>query len=161
MCRAYNVSYAYAFIGYICNIIVNLGLKQMFRHVIGDAGNRPVPYHLPTDAFDKAIVSVWPEHIKNRAYGFPSGHAQTVGYFVAFAHRFLTWRTWPRGWIVAALSIALWLMYTRIAFKRHTALQVMFGFAFGVATFIAFDWIFRALKRIKLSSLEFWKDRPC
>lgn len=142
MCHAYHVSYAYAFIGYIGNSIVNGGLKQGFRHMIGDAGSRPVPYH-PFNAFDNAITALWPEHKNNSAYGFPSGHAQSVGYFMAFVHRFLPWRTWHPVWVVAALAFALCLMYTRIAFRRHTAVQVLFGFAFGVVTFRAFDWLFR------------------
>ena len=85
MCYAYHVSYAYAFIGYIGNSIINGVLKQGFRSILGDAGNRPVPYHL-TNKFDDAVIAVWPEHKNNSAYGFPSGHAQSVGYFVAFAH---------------------------------------------------------------------------
>lgn len=139
LCYKYHVSYAYAFIGYIANSIVNGGLKQLFRHAIGPAGNRPVPYH-PANAFDAAITSIWPEHKNNNAYGFPSGHAQSVGYFVAFAHQFLPWRTWHPAYIVAALAFTMYLMHTRIVFRRHTAVQVLFGFAFGVATFRAFHW---------------------
>ena len=142
LCYMHHVSYAYAFIGYIGNIIVNGVLKQGFRRAIGDAGNRPVPYH-PANSFGRAIATLWPEHKNNCAYGFPSGHAQSVGYFVAFAHQFLPWRTWHPVCIVAALAVAAHLMHTRIAFRRHTAVQVLFGFAFGVATFRAFDWIFK------------------
>jgi membrane-associated phospholipid phosphatase len=138
----YHVSYAYAFIGYIGKSIINPGLKQMFRHAIGDAGNRPAPYTPSNNAFDNAVSAIWPQYKKNIAYGFPSGHAQSVGYFLAFAHQFLPWRTWHLGWIVAALSIALWLMHTRIAIRRHTAVQLLFGFAFGVATFRAFHYLF-------------------
>jgi|688.fasta_scaffold49296_4 membrane-associated phospholipid phosphatase len=142
LCHAYHVSYAYAFIGYIGNSIVNSVLKQGFRSIIGDAGNRPVPYSAAAGLFDSKIIAVWPEHKNNSAYGFPSGHAQSVGYFVAFAHQFLPWRTWHPAWIAVALSISLMLMWTRIAFRRHTAVQVLFGFAFGVATFRAFHWGF-------------------
>jgi len=140
LCHVYRVSYAYAFIGYIGNSIVNGVLKQGFRYAIGDAGNRPDP----TNTFDDAVAAMWPEYKNNNAYGFPSGHAQSVGYFVAFAHQFLPWRTWHPVWIIAALAIALTLMWSRIAFRRHTATQVLFGFAFGVATFRAFHCIFRA-----------------
>ena len=143
LCYVYHVSYAYAFFGYIGNSIFNLGLKQMFRHVIGDAGNRPVPY-IPSNPFDDAVAVIWPQHKTNNAYGFPSGHAQTVGYFMAFAYQFLPWKTWHLGWIVAALSISAWLMHTRIAFRYHTAVQVLFGFVFGVATFSAFHCIWTA-----------------
>ena len=139
LCHVHHVSYAYA-IGYIGDSIVNGVLKQGFRRAIGDAGSRPVP-HQPTNALDAAIVAIWPEHKNNTAYGFPSGHAQSVGYFAAFVHQFLPWRTWHPGWIAAALSIALALVWSRIAFRRHTATQVIFGFAFGVATFRAFHWV--------------------
>lgn len=143
LCHVYHVSYAYALIGYIGNSIVNGVLKQGFRHAIGDAGNRPVPYR-PTNTFDDAVATIWPAHKNNNAYGFPSGHAQSVGYFVAFVHQFLPWRTWHPVWIIAALAVALALMWSRIAFRRHTATQVLFGFAFGVITFRAFHCIFRA-----------------
>jgi membrane-associated phospholipid phosphatase len=137
LCRVYRVSYAYAFLGYIGNSIVNGALKQGFRRVIGDAGNRPVPYH-PNTAFDTAIVAICPQYKDTNAYGFPSGHAQSIGYFVAFAHQFLPWRTWHPAWIAAALSIALMLMWSRVVYRRHTATQVLFGFAFGIAFFRAF-----------------------
>ena len=141
LCHVYHVSYAYALIGYIGNSVVNGVLKQGFRYAIGDAGNRPVPYH-PANTFDDAVATIWPAHKNNNAYGFPSGHAQSVGYFVAFVHQFLPWRTWHPVWIIAALAVALILMWSRITFRRHTATQVLFGFAFGVATFRAFYWIF-------------------
>ena len=143
LCHKYHVSYAYAFIGYIANLIVNGGLKQGFRYAIGDAGNRPVPNH-PANAFDNAIIPIWPEHKNNSAYGFPSGHAQSIGYFMAFAYQFLPWRTWHPVWVVMALAVAMFLMHTRIAFRRHTAIQVLFGFVFGVAAFRAFHWIWTA-----------------
>jgi len=144
LCHVYKISYAYAF-GYLVNVPINLGLKLLFRAIIGDAGNRPIPYHaINTFAtFDTFVKLVSPTTIRNAdAYGFPSGHAQTVGYFVAFAHQFLPWRTWHITYIIAVLFIALLLMYTRIAFRRHTAVQVLFGFAFGVAVFRAFHLVF-------------------
>ena len=143
LCYVYRLAYAYAFIGYIGNSIVNVGLKQMFRHAIGEAGNRPVLYN-PAKSFDDIITVIWPEYKNNKAYGFPSGHAQSVGYFMAFAHQFLPWKTWHLGWIVAAILIATWLMHSRIAFRRHTAVQVLFGFAFGIIIFQAFHWIWTA-----------------
>jgi membrane-associated phospholipid phosphatase len=141
LCRVYHVSYAYAFLGYIGNSIVNSVLKQGFRHVIGDVGNRPVPHH-PKTAVDTVFASIWPQYKNNNSYGFPSGHAQSVGYFVAFVHQFLPWKTWHPGWIAAALTIAVMLMWSRVVFRRHTVTQVVFGFAFGVATFRAFHWVF-------------------
>jgi membrane-associated phospholipid phosphatase len=143
LCHVYHVSYAYVFIGYIGNSIVNSVLKQVFRYAIGYAGNRPAPYH-HTNTFDDAVAAIWPEYKNNNAYGFPSGHAQSVGYFVAFAHQFLPWRTWHPAFVVATLTVAMFLMHTRIAFRRHTANQVLFGFVFGIATFRAFYLIFRA-----------------
>jgi membrane-associated phospholipid phosphatase len=137
LCHVYKISYAYAF-GYLVNVPINLGLKLLFCAIIGDAGNRPIPYHT-INTFDKLVS---PTMQNADAYGFPSGHAQTVGYFVAFAHQFLPWRTWHITYIIAALFIALLLMYTRIAFRRHTAVQVLFGFAFGVAVFRAFHLVF-------------------
>lgn len=139
LCYKYHVSYAYVYIGYIVNLLFNGLLKHVFRHIIGDAGNRPVP-HTPSGVINDAINAILPKYVRIDAYGFPSGHAQSVGYFVAFAHQFLPWRTWHPVSVVAALAFAIFLMHTRIAFRRHTAVQVLFGFAFGVATFRAFHW---------------------
>lgn len=132
LCHMYQISYAYA-IGYIVNIAVNYGLKIGFRGLMGDAGNRPIPYPIQINSFmDRATT-----------YGFPSGHAQSVGYFLAFAHQFLPWRSWHPGWIVAALIAAAWLMHTRVAFRRHTPTQVLFGFVFGVLVFRLIRWLIR------------------
>ena len=137
LCRVYNVSYMYV-LGYLLNTLVNCGLKLFFHSTIGSAGNRPIPYRSPNpfmgnlDFIDCA----------NR-YGFPSGHAQSVGYVVAFAHQVLPWRSWHPAWVVAGALAAAWLMWTRVAFRRHTVIQVLFGFAFGLAWFAAFQQILR------------------
>jgi membrane-associated phospholipid phosphatase len=144
LCYVYRVSYAYAFVGYIGNSIINGILKQTFRALIGDAGSRPVPHH-STGPFDDVIAAVWPEHENNTAYGFPSGHAQSIGYILAFVHQFLPWRSWHPAGIIATLGIAAFLMYTRIYYKRHTLVQVLFGFLFGVATFRAFHSAFHSI----------------
>lgn len=138
LCYMYHITYAYALLGYIGNSIVNGVLKQSFRSIIGQAGNRPNP-HEAIGAFDNLIISIWPEHAQNRAYGFPSGHAQSIGYFVAFVHQFL-WKSWHTLALITLLLTALCLMYTRIFYKRHTFIQVLFGFLFGIATFHAFHW---------------------
>lgn len=132
LCRVFRIPYVYA-AGYIANIVANYGLKLGFREIIGSAGNRPVPYHSANPFVIGGIITS--SVSRANAYGFPSGHAQTVGYFLAFAHQFLPWRAWHPGWIVAALAVAGWLMHTRIAFQRHTPVQVLFGFAFGIAVF--------------------------
>ena len=133
LCHMSHISYVYA-AGYIVNIIVNYGLKLFFRSMIGSAGNRPIHYH-PTNPF---VIGMTSAIGHANAYGFPSGHAQTVGYFLAFSHQFLPWRAWHPGWIVAALVVAVWLLHTRIAFQRHTLIQVLFGFVFGIAVFRMF-----------------------
>lgn len=138
ICYTYHLSYSYALIGYIGNSIVNGVLKQSFRSLIGNEGNRPVPYH-SSNMFDNLIVLVWPEHANNHAYGFPSGHAQSIGYFLAFVHEFL-WKRWNSIALITVIMTALCLMYTRILYNRHTFNQVLFGFLFGVATFHAFHW---------------------
>ena len=137
-CYAYHISYAYAFIGYIGNSVVNGILKQTFRSLIGEAGNRPIP-HEPIGAFDNLIISVWPEHAQNRAYGFPSGHAQSIGYVLAFVHQFL-WKKWHPLALIALLIVSLHLMHTRIFYKRHTFIQVLVGGLCGIATFRMFHW---------------------
>ena len=134
LCHVYHISYMYAG-GYLINFIANYGLKLFFRYMIGSAGNRPMPYH-PANPFKVLTPSVG----KADAYGFPSGHAQSVGYFLAFMNQVLPWKAWHAGWIVATLIAAAWLMYTRVAFRRHTLVQVVFGFLFGVAVFQAFHW---------------------
>jgi membrane-associated phospholipid phosphatase len=111
---------------------VNYGLKTGFRSIMGDAGNRPMHYPVQTNS----LVG------RANAYGFPSGHAQSVGYFLAFAHQFLPWRAWHPGWIVAAVLVAAWMLHTRVAFRHHTVIQVLFGFGFGVLVFrLLHSWV--------------------
>ena len=136
LCHMYQISYTYA-IGYIVNIGVNSGLKIGFRGLMGDAGNRPIPYPIPYPIQISSFID------RATTYGFPSGHAQSVGYFLAFAHQFLPWRSWHPGWIVAAVIAAAWLMHTRIAFRRHTPIQVLFGFVFGILVFRLIRWLIR------------------
>lgn len=136
LCHMNHISYVYV-IGYIVNIIANYGLKLGFRSMIGSAGNRPIPYH-PTNSFVIRGIGMTSVIGCANAYGFPSGHAQTVGYFLAFLHQFLPWKVWHPVWIIAGLAIAAWLLHTRIAFQRHTPVQVLFGFAFGIAGFRMF-----------------------
>lgn len=139
LCRLYDISYIFA-LGYLLDTLVNCGLKLFFYHTIGPAGNRPIPYHPAHplhDVFGRKI-----EFIEcANGYGFPSGHAQSVGYSLAFAHQFLPWRSWHPAWVVAAVLAAAWLVWTRIAFKRHTVTQVLFGLGFGIAFFRAFHWV--------------------
>jgi membrane-associated phospholipid phosphatase len=143
LCKVYRVSYLYV-LGFGANLVANCGLKLFFRRVMGSAGNRPVPYETH-NAIQTAVCSAVHGAIRSaNAYGFPSGHAQTVGYFVAFAHRVLPWRAWHPAWVVAALLAAAWLMWTRIAFQRHTPVQVLFGFTFGVAVFQSVQWLLTA-----------------
>ena len=138
LCHVYHIPYMYT-VGYIINIIVNYGLKLFFRHTIGSAGNRPIPYRL-TNSFDTCFDG-FPTYIRQaNAYGFPSGHAQTVGYFLAFINQFLPWKKWHPFWVGMLLLFSAWLVYTRVAFQRHTVVQVLFGFMFGVAVFQAFHW---------------------
>lgn len=139
LCHMNHISYVYA-AGYIVNIIVNYGLKLFFRPIIGSAGNRPIPYH-PRNPFVIGGLTSVIGHAN--AYGFPSGHAQTVGYFLAFVHQWLQWKTWHLWWIVAALVGAGWLLHTRIAFQRHTPVQVLFGFVCGIAVFMIFHSLVR------------------
>jgi len=138
LCHMYHLSYAYALIGYIGNSVVNGALKQLFRSLIGQAGDRPVP-HAAVGAFDDLIISIWPQHAQNRAYGFPSGHAQSIGYVSAFLHQFF-WKKWHPLAIISHILIASYLLDTRISYKRHTFIQVLFGFLFGIAVFHMFHW---------------------
>lgn len=139
LCRVYSVSYVYV-VGYLLNSVVNCALKLFFHSTIGPAGNRPVPYVSPTPLCQIFGRKMELFESANR-YGFPSGHAQSVGYVVAFAHRVLPWRAWHPAVVVAALLAAAWLVWTRVAFRRHTPVQVLFGFAFGVAVFQAVQWL--------------------
>ena len=140
LCYKYHISYVYAG-GYLINFMANYCLKLFFIQMIGSAGNRPIPYH-PANPLNVLTSAVG----KADAYGFPSGHAQSVGYFLAFINQFLPWKAWHPGWLVATFIVAIWLLYTRVVFRRHTPIQVLFGFMFGVAVFQAFHWTIINLK---------------
>lgn len=145
LCYVKNISYAYAFIGYIGNSIVNVVLKQMFRNLIGDAGKRPIP-HYSTNVFDKFISLGWSKYNEAVSYGFPSGHAQSMGYYLAFVYHFFPWKSWNPLANAAHLIIAGYLIHTRILFMQHTFIQILFGFLFGVMVFYAFDWVWKTSK---------------
>lgn len=132
VCYVRHVSYAYSF-GYVINTCINYGLKLGFRSLIGDAGNRPsMPYLIQTNS----LIN------RSNSYGFPSGHAQSVGYFVALVHQFWPWKAWHPVGIGAALIVAAWLLYTRVAFGHHTIIQVIAGFGFGILVFqLIRSWI--------------------
>jgi membrane-associated phospholipid phosphatase len=148
LCRVHNVSYVYV-LGYLLNALVNYGLKLFFHSTIESAGNRPIPYRSPN--IFPFMGNIGFIDCANR-YGFPSGHAQSVGYAVAFVHQVLPWRLWHPAWVVAGVLAVAWLMWTRVAFRRHTVTQVLFGFAFGVAWFAVFQQI---LRRVNVRNLGF------
>jgi membrane-associated phospholipid phosphatase len=130
VCMSRRLTYLYA-VGYAANTVANYGLKLFFRQVIGPIGNRPL-----------TPILLIGNSVRNAdSYGFPSGHAQSVGYFLAFAHHVLPWRSWHA---VIGLLLAAWLLHARVAFRRHTPVQVIAGFAFGAAFFHAFRVILLA-----------------
>jgi membrane-associated phospholipid phosphatase len=138
VCMSRRLTYLYA-VGYAANTVANYGLKLFFRQLIGPIGNRPLPYRPHNPLTPIPLIG---NSVRNAdSYGFPSGHAQSVGYFLAFAHHVLPWRSWHA---VIGLLLAAWLLYTRVAFRRHTPVQVIAGFAFGAAFFHAFRVILLA-----------------
>ena len=112
------------------------------------------------------------------SYGFPSGHSQTAGYFAMFIillHFKLTsnfdyqnndillknkinliinnfYINIKKPITIICLILILYSLYipfTRVQLNCHTIQQVIFGYLFGLLTFILIEYIFTKLFNVK------------
>ena len=78
------------------------------------------------------------------SYGFPSGHSQSAGYFMAFIHKYF--KNSPIIYY-SSLIYSIYIPYTRIILNCHTIQQIISGYIFGIITFYLFDFIENKLNK--------------
>jgi membrane-associated phospholipid phosphatase len=97
---------------FIINRLINNYLKQIFKQ---DRPKNPKKF-LDDDQFSK------------KKYGMPSGHSQLTFFSVMYAY-LVTNKFYP--WILLLLSIAIIVIYERLAFRNHTLAQLISGALVG------------------------------
>ena len=96
------------------------------------------------DFFDPTIKS----HL-SKSYGFPSGHSQIAGYFMAFIYNNFTKNYYI---LIPSLIYSLYSAYSRVLLGCHTIQQVIFGYSFGIISYYLLKFIY--LNLIKLKNLK-------
>lgn len=114
-------------IGYVLNLILNFGLKGIFR--------MPRPNE-NMKKFDAAIRLN--KHIELNRFGMPSGHAQTMIYslvFISFA--LLSTKNKEKGlnmnqnWIALMIVLSILTLAQRVHFNMHSLEQILVGSIIG------------------------------
>ena len=142
----YNISYNYIFKLLINNIILNRILKNIiFKPLIGNKnipilgiGIRP-PGAINCGQFkdnlfnSKIIPSI------SKSYGLPSGHSQTMGYFMTFIYSHF--RNKPLIFL-PFLLYSIYIPYTRVQLGCNTVQQVIIGYIFGILSYYLIEYIY-------------------
>ncbi len=121
-----NIQTSFLFIiGYFLNSILNKYLKGFFKE---ERPPNPILFYETEDKFYK----------NEEAYGFPSGHAQSV--FYSFVFLCLTSFPKKNTLIILSLLITIFTIIQRYIFNRHTIKQLLGGACIGsmVALIIRF-----------------------
>ena len=88
---------------------------------------------------------------KHKYYGFPSGHAQIVVSLGVFLLLFKAKQAYPGWyWVLAMLLVAQMLItgWQRVAYSRHTVLQVMVGSAIGAVIGVGFFYMLKYINAL-------------
>ena len=145
LCQKYNISLVYLLKFKFSIFLLNPFLKNIiFRPLIGNKtlpiigrGMRPDGAKncsfIRDDLFDTSIISKI-----STSYGFPSGHSQSAGYFMAFIYKYF-----KNNNIIFYLSLlySLYIPFTRVQLGCHTIQQTIFGYIFGIIIFHLLDTI--------------------
>jgi len=132
-----NISLTFV-IKYLFNGLINYFLKLGFKYGMRDdefliigKGTRPDGAincgNFMDEFLDKNIV-----HGAVTSYGFPSGHAQSCGFFAIFIHSYF--RHNPLIYYPFILY-SLYIPYTRLEFGCNTIKQVIFGYIYCIIFF--------------------------
>lgn len=156
-----NISLTFV-IKYLLNGQINYFLKQGFKYVMGDdefpiigTGTRPNGAincgNFRDNFFDKNIVPG-----PTTSYGFPSGHAQSCGFFATFIHSYF--RHNPLIYYPFILY-SLYIPYTRLEFGCHTIQQVIFGYICGIIFYYILEHIHNLMISVKNSVIYYFRNR--
>jgi len=108
---------------FILNKLVNNYLKQFFKQ---DRPKNPKKF-LDDEQFSK------------KKSGMPSGHSQLTFFSVMYAY-LVTNKFYP--WILLLLSIAIIVIYERLAFRNHTLGQLISGAVVGsIIAYLAYSLV--------------------
>ena len=145
LCKNNNLSYIYLLKFKLSVFLLNPFLKNgIFKPLIGNKtfpiigrGTRPDGAKncsfIRDNLFDNKIVSKI-----STSYGFPSGHSQSAGFFMAFIYKYFR-----NDNVIFYLSLlyTLYIPYTRVQLGCHTIQQTIFGYIFGIIIFHLFEKI--------------------
>lgn len=143
-----KLSFSYT-ISYLLNDTINKILKNyIFKPVMGNndfnifgKGTRPdgaINCGLfREDFFDSSIVPKLAT-----SYGFPSGHAQSSGFFATFIHQ--KFKNNPIIYYPLMLY-SLYIPYTRLKLGCHTIQQVIVGYIYGIMFYYILEGAYKSL----------------
>jgi membrane-associated phospholipid phosphatase len=141
-----NISYNYIFKLFINDLIINKTLTNLiFKPLIGNktipilgTGIRP-PGAMNCGSFRDNLFNSTIIPSISKSYGFPSGHAQTMGYFMTFIYSHF--RNNPLIFL-PFLLYSIYISYTRVQLGCHTVQQVIAGYIFGILSYYLIDYIY-------------------
>lgn len=107
--------YLYFFTLIIAAIIIHIILKMLIKEP------RPPEYYETPSTYPE-----WMEDTFNK-YGMPSGHSQVIG----FLSSFIWFYTNNKPLLMSNIILSVITMYQRVAIKRHTLKQVIYGYSIG------------------------------
>ena len=108
------------FVMYLTGYILNMGLNYLIKHLIQEPRPSKELHYFESDGSESNMNL---KTLGAHEFGMPSGHAQNVGFSVAFV-----WMALHNMWITAAYTgLALNTMFQRVKYKNHTIMQVLVG----------------------------------
>ena len=153
-----KLSFSYT-INYLLNDLINKIFKiYIFEPLMGDnnfnifgKGTRPDGAIncgiFREDFFDSSVVPKLAT-----SYGFPSGHAQSSGFFATFIHE--KFKNNPLIYYPLILY-SLYIPYTRLKLGCHTIQQVIVGYIYG----IMFYYILEGAYKLLVNGIYYMKNR--
>jgi membrane-associated phospholipid phosphatase len=153
-----KLSFSYT-INYLLNDLINKILKiYIFEPIMGNnnfyifgKGTRPEGAIncgiFREDFFDSSVVPKLAI-----SYGFPSGHAQSSGFFATFIHE--KFKNNPLIYYPLMLY-SLYIPYTRLKLGCHTIQQVIVGYIYG----IMFYYILEGAYKLLVNGIYYIKNR--
>ena len=136
----------YNIINFYFNFKINNILKNnVFKHFMKNSKLPILGYGIrPKGASDcgNFRASLFNSSIKPKlstSYGFPSGHSQTAGFFIAFIYK-----NFSNNYniLLPSLIYSLYSAYSRVILGCHTIEQVIFGYIFGIISYYLLEFIY-------------------
>jgi membrane-associated phospholipid phosphatase len=152
----------YNIFNFYFNFKINNFLKNnVFKKIMGNSklqilgyGKRPNGAmncgNFRNDFFNSSIKSKL-----SKSYGFPSGHSQTAGYFIAFIYNNFNNNYYI---LIPSLIYSIYSAYSRVTLGCHTIEQVIFGYLFGIISYYLLKCIYlnfmKFINKIKFKKIS-------